>query len=231
MPASPASPAPPLTASPHPRWTRTALTAFIAITASGALAAWPAAARAELPPLPPAGVEPLGGDAPGDVQRSYDDTQLAFDEELDVVGGSGVRRYRFFVGKYRHEIAMVDFLHRVGRDDLVAETTHRRHIAIGLGVAGGLAILAGADGCKQGPGMGFDGACIATGVGAIALGSGAFAAALIVGSYRAAPPEDMRRMADEYNARLRGKLGGGASAIVTPYLTRDGGGGVLTLQF
>jgi hypothetical protein len=235
--------APPRTAALHPRSTITALTAFTAFTAFAALAAWPAPAHAELPPLPPAGVDPLGGDAHGssdarsaEAPRSYDDAQLAFDEELDVIGGSSVRHYRFFVGKYRREIAMLDFLHRVGRDDLVAETTHRRHVAIGLGVAGGLVALAGAgylassDGCKQGPGMGFDGVCIATGVGAVVVGAGAFAAALIVSSYPAAPPEDMRRMADEYNTRLRGRVGG-ASAIVTPYVTRDGAGGVLSLQF
>lgn len=179
-------------------------------------------------------------------QRVYDENMLSFgDEQTIQISENGTLitpTYRTYLGKYRREIDIADFLHRAGRDDLAKTYTQRRTIkntigAVGLTLVVGGVIYLFTHSCNSpGDNTPIDTGCLATGTG-VTLGG---ALTMFVSSAipnRPAPPDEMRRFADEYNTRLRGRVleerpaSRSGSTTFAPYVVPGGAGGVLSVTF
>jgi hypothetical protein len=176
-----------------------------------------------------------------EAQREYDDNMLWFGGEL-LIGGASARvetSYTTYLGKYRREIDVDDFFHRVGRDDLAAKYANRHVLKIAMTVGGFVIAIAGtlypfSGSCqRRAPG---DLTCLQIGLAVSAVGGTAGVIGLSL-SNEPAPPDRMRRMVDEYNAGLRRRLQApprpsvDTSITFAPYVVPGGGGGALVVRF
>jgi hypothetical protein len=182
-----------------------------------------------------------------EAQREYDASMLSFsDDQVVVVGDRSARlavRYRTYLGKYRREIDLEEFLRRVGRNDLAETYASRRTLQYSMFIGGGVVLLAGftyavSGQCDRIPGVrtSFDTTCIVEAIGVALAGSLVMTAAGLVPN-RPAPPDEMRRMADEHNLRLHERLQApprppaGPSITFVPYVAPHGGGAGLVVRF
>jgi hypothetical protein len=205
----------------------------------------PAAARAtemEEIPTPPAQSDkatpktvapPTVAAPPADPQAEWDHHFIGFEDWVayNVHTGAIVNAWSKPVeGKYRKPLAYADFYEKVGRADLAGRYRTRRSVKIGLGVAGGVALVGGfvaiiaqfmsnsdawdtcfnanfhlggnAAGCSDTAG---NGGYVA---GGLLLGVGfAGVLAAIVTPLQPAQPYEARELADQYNKQLRDQLG------------------------
>jgi hypothetical protein len=187
-------------------------------------------------------------------QTSYDANMLWFGENTTLLirdsTAAVVQNYATYVGKYRREITLDDFYLRVGRSDLAQAYLERRRLKNGLYIAGAALVAAGLvyyayKRCGENPStsdprfstcIDDDGAALTVLVGASIIGSSIFISGGWVRN-QPAPPDEMRRMTDEYNARLRARLRtlpappSIITASLVPYVIPGGGGGMLIGRF
>lgn len=113
-------------------------------------------------------------------------------------------------GELDEDLAPVDFYHLVGRDDLARELDHRRNVAIGMYVVGGIGFAAFIAGGADAVGHGLEGPkaldLVAMGGGVLVGGVG-----VLLGVYyqRTQPisEAEAKTLADDFNQHLRGTLG------------------------
>jgi hypothetical protein len=80
-----------------------------------------------------------------DPKQQYDEQSLGFEDTIVFNAYNGMIMNRYsdpVVGRYRRPIKWNDFYTMVGRDDLASKWSTRRATKIGLGVGGGVALLA-----------------------------------------------------------------------------------------
>jgi hypothetical protein len=152
-------------------------------------------------------------------------------------------RPTIYQGKYHQEITQPDFFRQVGRDDLAQEYARRRTrkvMFIGGGIAVGVAgLVAGLSGsCSVNNAQ----TCIANKQTILALSAVAGAGIATIGilvKTSPAGPEEIRRLADQYNEGLRRRLATPPPATeasapeieVQPLLLRGGAGVAIGLRF
>jgi hypothetical protein len=194
-------------------------------------------------------VEGLSAEARAEYEQKYLDVgdQMAAD-------GDSSTRYRVYQGKYRKSITEADFYRLVGRPDH-ADFAKRRYQLQGGLVIGGVVVLAVAtfmgflatlDHCERAVNDPLYGECVQMNRTqdrnrivrvALLLGGGGLAMSALLVNPHPAPPEEMRRLADEYNRALRNRLTAGREKRsglrlqAVPYAAPGGGGLVLRGAF
>jgi hypothetical protein len=162
------------------------------------------------------GAEPAGAPPP---PPDYDQKYLSVEDELVVVDGDSSKVHRIYQGKYKKSLAEDQFYRLVGKPELADFVVRRERLKLGLVVGGLAAVVVGSvilvkainAGCERDIDDPLFGECVQMNAarnrnpaGGLLLffgGTGAALAGLIVNSHPAGP-EEMRRLADEYNRSL-----------------------------
>ena len=226
-------------------WRKGTVVAGRIAAADGAVAQvrWDDLAPIDIAPAPRKGdsvAQKDEGELPSSAQEVYDANMLWFGGETVLLHGTTgaaatvVPRYAVYLGKYRKELEFDDFFTRVQRPDLVDKIRTRRTIAKSMFYGGIAATVVGfgfslthmdtfGTTSKLMFGLGFIGTTSAISSGFI--------------TPQVAPPDEMRRMTDEYNQQLRARLRAtpaappGVTARLAPYVLPGGAGGVLSGTF
>lgn len=163
-----------------------------------------------------------------DPRQQFDDQALGFEDTIVFNAYNGMIMNRYsdpVVGRYRRPIKWNDFYTMVGRQDLASKYSTRRATKIGLGVAGGLALVASFGAIAAGVvvndatfksclDMPMHGYCPTTtsvagyAAGGVLMGAGFISVLLaIVLPRQPAQAWETRQMAEGYNQRLAASLG------------------------
>jgi hypothetical protein len=159
-------------------------------------------------------------------QAEYDQKYLSVADELEVRHGNSSMTHQVYQGKYRKPITEEDFYRLVGVPQHAEFIQRRRLWQTGLLIGGLAAMAVGtaisvsalSGGCDRDVSDPLFGECVRADVArdrnpasgtVFFLGGAGLALSAVFLNGHAAPPEEMRRLADEYNRALRTRLTAG----------------------
>lgn len=205
----------------------------------------------------PADGEPeLDGLSPG-ARREYEEEYLTVEDQIVVIRGDSRRVQTVYQGKDRQPIRDDDFFRLVGRPEQADFYDHQGKREAGLVAGGMVALIAGgviagqalvaescheevtsprfADCVRQNAYRDRSPPFLAT---TLVLGGLGMMVSVLVTHQRPPPPDEIRRLANEYNRRLRERLGATSRPVgapvkiqAAPYAGPHAGGLLLRASF